>query len=54
MVVVLASLFVNVRLYQTLHHLKPLIVRIDDVGRAEAVTYDSFNYQPREAEIDTS
>ena len=50
-VVVLALLFVNVRLYQTLHHLKPLIVRIDDVGRAEAVTYDSFNYQPREAEI---
>ena len=34
-----------------LHHLKPLVIRINDVGRAEAVTYDSFNYQPREAEI---
>jgi type IV secretory pathway TrbF-like protein len=50
-IVILALLFVNVRLYQTFHHLKPLIVRIDDVGRAEAVTYQSFDYQPREAEI---
>jgi type IV secretion system protein VirB5 len=36
---------------QALHHLKPLVIRIDDVGRAEAVAYDSFQYQPREAEI---
>jgi len=28
-----------------------LVVRINEIGRAEAVTYESFEYQPREAEI---
>jgi type IV secretory pathway TrbF-like protein len=50
-VVAIALLFVNVGMYQTYHHLKPLIIRINEVGHAEAVTYDSFDYQPREAEI---
>jgi type IV secretory pathway TrbF-like protein len=50
-VVTIALLLVNVGLYQTFRHLKPLVIRIDEVGRAEAVTYDSFDYQPREAEI---
>jgi type IV secretion system protein VirB5 len=30
---------------------KPLVVRIDDVGRAEAVQYDATNYQPQAPEI---
>jgi type IV secretory pathway TrbF-like protein len=50
-VVAIALLFVNVGMYQTFHHLKPLIIRINEVGHAEAVTYDSFDYRPREAEI---
>jgi type IV secretory pathway TrbF-like protein len=50
-IVAIALLLVNVGMYQTFHHLKPLVIRINEVGRAEAVTYDSFNYQPREAEI---
>jgi len=50
-VVAIALLFVNIGMYQTYHHLKPLIIRINEVGHAEAVTYDSFDYQPREAEI---
>jgi type IV secretory pathway TrbF-like protein len=50
-VVAIALLFVNVGMYQTFHHLKPLVIRINEVGLAEAVTYDSFEYQPREAEI---
>jgi type IV secretory pathway TrbF-like protein len=50
-VVAIALLLVNVGMYQTYHHLKPLIIRINEVGHAEAVTYDSFDYQPREAEI---
>lgn len=49
--VCLAMLFLNIRTYQTLHSLKPLVIRISDVGRAEAITYDSLQYQPREAEI---
>src|SRR5579864_1559198 len=31
--------------------LKPLVVRIDDVGRAEAVQYDATTYKPRAAEL---
>src|SRR5258708_35404955 len=50
-VVAIVLLFVNVGMYQTFHHLKPLVIRINEVGRAEAVTYDSFAYQPHEAEI---
>jgi type IV secretory pathway TrbF-like protein len=42
---------VNVRTYQTFSRFKPLVVRISDVGRAEAVTYDSMEYRPRDAEI---
>jgi type IV secretory pathway TrbF-like protein len=47
----LALAALNLRTSQALHQLKPLVIRIDDVGRAEAVAYDSFEYQPREAEI---
>src|SRR5499425_3134811 len=50
-VVAIVLLFVNVGMYQTFHHLKPLVIRINEVGRAEAVSYDSFAYQPHEAEV---
>lgn len=30
---------------------KPIVVRIDDVGRAEAVQYDATSYQPQTAEL---
>jgi type IV secretion system protein VirB5 len=30
---------------------KPLVVRIDQVGRAEAIKYDNLNYKPQDAEI---
>jgi type IV secretion system protein VirB5 len=32
-------------------HVKPLIIRIDDVGRAEAVQYDATAYQPQPPEL---
>ena len=47
----IALVLLNIRTSRALHELKPLIIRIDDVGRAEAITYESFQYQPREAEI---
>ena len=37
----------NYRTQLRYEHLKPLVIRIDDVGMAEAVTYDSLTYQPR-------
>src|SRR3954464_10731772 len=30
---------------------KPLVIRIDDVGRAEAVVYDASRYQPQPPEL---
>src|SRR5215212_1925352 len=30
---------------------KPLVIRIDDVGRAEAVQYDAAGYQPQAPEM---
>src|ERR1051325_6420169 len=41
----------NIKTYQAFKDLKPLVIRIDSVGRAEAVRYDNFAYQPQEAEI---
>jgi type IV secretion system protein VirB5 len=39
------------RIYQTSHHLQPLVIRINEAGRAEAVNYGSLDYQPQEAEL---
>lgn len=44
-------LIVNVKTFQAFHSFKPLVIRINDVGRAEAVSYDSLTYQPRDAEV---
>ena len=46
-----ALIVLNIKTYHAFNHLKPLVIRINDVGWAEAVTYDSLQYQPREAEI---
>jgi len=32
-------------------HVRPLVIRIDDVGRAEAVDYDATRYQPQPPEL---
>ena len=49
--VALALVALNVRTYEAFHHLKPLVIRINEVGRAEAINYGSLEYQPQEAEI---
>jgi type IV secretory pathway TrbF-like protein len=36
--------------HQALATVKPLIIRIDNVGRAEAIDYRDFQYRPQEAE----
>src|ERR1700726_1891226 len=35
---------------QALANMHPMIVRINDVGRAEAIDYRNFQYRPQEAE----
>ncbi len=35
----------------TEQNFKPLVIRINDIGRAEAVKYDTIGYKPQDAEI---
>ena len=45
--IALGLLVLNFRTVQKYEHLKPLVVRIDDVGRAQAVQYDDLTYKPQ-------
>ena len=45
-VVALGLLALNFHTAAKYAHVKPLVIRIDDVGRAEAVQYDATTYQP--------
>jgi type IV secretion system protein VirB5 len=50
-VISVGLLVLNIKTFQAFHNFKPLVIRINDVGRAEAVAYDSLTYQPRDAEV---
>src|SRR5712692_3088229 len=41
----------NIKTYQAFRYVKPLVIRINEIGRAEAVHYDTFEYLPQEREI---
>jgi len=43
--------YANLKTARTVQNFKPLVIRINDVGRAEAVNYNNFAYKPQEAEI---
>jgi type IV secretory pathway TrbF-like protein len=47
----LGLLALNFRTQAKYATVKPLVVRIDDVGRAEAVQYDAASYQPQPPEL---
>lgn len=47
----LGLLLLNFRTQATYANVKPLVVRIDEVGRAEAVQYDASSYQPQAPEL---
>src|SRR6266545_3131178 len=52
MAVVSAGLiYANVRTVRMVENFKPLVIRINDIGRAEAVKYDTLGYKPQDAEI---
>jgi type IV secretion system protein VirB5 len=40
-------LILNFRTQAKYEHVKPLVIRIDDVGRAQAVQYDTLTYRPQ-------
>src|SRR6185437_6439685 len=47
----LGLLVLNFRTQAMSANLKPLVIRIDEVGRAEAVQYDAASYQPQAPEL---
>ena len=47
----LGLLFLNFRTQAAAANVRPLVVRIDDVGRAEAVQYDATAYRPQAPEL---
>lgn len=49
--VTVSLIWLNYNTVNALKTFKPLIVRIDQIGRAEAVNYNAFSYKPQEAEI---
>lgn len=50
-IVAVALVALNLRTYRAFRDLRPLVIRINDVGRAEAVRYESLQYRPQESEI---
>jgi len=49
--VALGLVFLNIHTASRYSQIKPLVIRIDDVGRAEAVQYDATSYQPQPPEL---
>ena len=49
--VALGLIGLNVHTAARASEVKPLVIRIDDVGRAEAVAYDATSYQPQPPEL---
>jgi type IV secretion system protein VirB5 len=39
------------KIYQAFQNVKPIVIRINDVGRADAINYGSLEYHPQEGEI---
>jgi type IV secretion system protein VirB5 len=49
--VCLGVTYLAIKTVEAAHNLKPLVIRINDIGRAQAVSYDSLEHHPQEAEI---
>jgi type IV secretory pathway TrbF-like protein len=49
LVAVLLALL-DLRTIRTFQNFRPLVIRIDDLGRAEAINYHNFEYKPQDAE----
>jgi type IV secretion system protein VirB5 len=50
-IVVVGLIVLNLHTQRTFRNFKPLVIRIDDVGRASAVNYASLAYTPQEPEL---
>jgi type IV secretory pathway TrbF-like protein len=50
-VAVVSLVYLNVRTNQALRSFNPLVIRVDEVGRASAVNYTAAAYQPQAPEL---
>jgi type IV secretory pathway TrbF-like protein len=48
--VCVALALVDLRTIRTFENFRPLVIRIDDLGRAEAIDYHNLEYKPQDAE----
>ena len=48
---IVALIVLNVHTQRTFRNFKPLVIRIDEVGHAAAVSYDSLTYTPQAPEL---
>src|SRR5690242_12900818 len=48
--VALGLLALDLKTIRTFQNFRPLVIRIDDLGRAEAINYHNFEYKPQDAE----
>ena len=48
--VAVALALVDLRTIRTFQNFRPLVIRIDDLGRAEAINYHNLEYEPHDAE----
>src|SRR5256884_1367319 len=49
-VIAVGLLVLDLRTIRTFQDFRPLVIRIDDLGRAEAINYHNFEYKPQDAE----
>ena len=43
-IVVLGLVLLNIKTVQMFHNWRPLVIRVDDIGRAQALDYTSLQY----------
>ena len=48
--VCIALALIDLRTIRTFQNFRPLVIRIDDLGRAEAINYHNLEYKPQDAE----
>ena len=48
--VALGLTLINLKTIRTFQNFRPLVIRIDDLGRAEAINYHNLEYKPQDAE----
>ena len=49
--IALGLVLLNFKTQEVVRNFKPLVIRIDEIGRAEALAYQNFQYKPQEREV---